>query len=85
MQKSRSLEKGKRLLNVRTFCRPSYGVEATSHELSFGMPQICTSDTAARGEPWEHIPMAPLDTRQLTDRTLMMIQVYGVRRGLRNT
>jgi hypothetical protein len=71
MQKSRSLERGKRLLNVRTPWRPSYGVEATSLELIFGMAQICTSGMAARGEPWEHPPMAHPDTRQLTNRTLM--------------
>ena len=49
-------EKGKRLLNVRTLLRPSYGVEATSRELSFGMPQICTSDIAARVRPRELPP-----------------------------
>jgi hypothetical protein len=48
-KKAAPLLVGKRLLDVRTLSRPSYAVEATSQELSLGMPQICTSDMAARG------------------------------------
>jgi len=84
MQKSHSPETGKRLLNVRTLCGPSYGVEATSRELSLGMPPICTSDMAAHGRPRELPPSAQPHTWRITVCTLMTNQVYGTRRVLRN-
>ncbi|HEX4162622.1 MAG TPA: hypothetical protein VHZ05_08995, partial [Acidimicrobiales bacterium] len=75
MQKSRPPGKGKRLLNVRTLLGPFYGVEATSQELSLGMPPICTSDIAARDTQRELTPSGQRDTSCVTVCTLMICQV----------
>ena len=82
MQRAASRE-GKRLLNVRTLRGPSYGVEATSLAISFGMPQICTSDMAAHGSPG-FSPSGERNSLRFTVCTLITIQVYGTCGVLRN-
>lgn len=62
-----------------------YGVEATSHEFSLGMPPIGTADTAAGNPQRVRPPSRDRVTSAIDVCRRMMSQVYGVHAGRLNT